>query len=829
MCAVHVGRFSTSSSALSCLLDNALMNCRFFVIIMVSLAISAEAEGSQRFVEHPEETKVIIGQTAVLRCRIENQEGLVTWAKNGFILGTARSLPDFARYSMIGSDELGEYHLQIRNVTIQDDAAYQCQATRLAAPTQVSLVARLAVLVPPSNAKLENIGSAITVSEGDERIVSCISEGGKPKPSVHWFIASNRNGMDVIRTWHYSEDTVMINEQMISTVRSQLKYVPKRTEDGHFLVCQVNHEALTTPLLTAVALTVLYAPKVTVSLNSSEPLTEGSSAVLFCQADAKPDQNLKYLWRQNSNVLHAANDPTLHIAELQYQHHRSVFTCEVSNSIGTDSPRLPKKDSTVLSVDSGQNVTLHCNIDANPPPMIKWFKIGSSEVIAEGMNFTINKATAQHQGTYMCEARISGYKPQKLTTVLYINGPPRVSLNPFKEAVEGSTVEMVCVVSGYPLPDKIRWFKGKHPVDFDNHHNRFEKSKILNKGDGVFNILKIINVHGTDFDDFNCTAYNKHGIGSAVIKLLPSDPMPLYVMIPGVIGGCVAILVLACALFIVNRKYLCHSKLSRQGSGENGDLTVKVEALDALGRPYQYQPDICDPNDQADAVFNKDYVSIPQDNPDFDSLPPPYPSYYQDNVTFSNGNLRGSAINLTPRSNKGGNMVHMTYLGDRTPSSVHTSPDNLNGTSYLRSISPQLNASSGSSLPPYSVEMGINSLRPYGVYNMDAGSYFPNGILSVPLETVLEVSTPITGDEHSDSTVNILRCPSQNSTRSSFEAKNNVKLLHHVMIHDRCSDLRKIALYVHTTLCLGLVEFCIILIEFKVWLKNFGQPISRFC
>ncbi|OUC40759.1 immunoglobulin domain protein [Trichinella nativa] len=726
--------FSTSSSALSCLLDNALMNCRFFVIIMVSLAISAEAEGSQRFVEHPEETKVIIGQTAVLRCRIENQEGLVTWAKNGFILGTARSLPDFARYSMIGSDELGEYHLQIRNVTIQDDATYQCQATRLAAPTQVSLVARLAVLVPPSNAKLENIGSAITVSEGDERIVSCISEGGKPKPSVHWFIASNRNGMDVIRTWHYSEDTVMINEQMISTVRSQLKYVPKRTEDGHFLVCQVNHEALTTPLLTAVALTVLYAPKVTVSLNSTEPLTEGSSAVLFCQADAKPDQNLKYLWRQNSNVLHAANDPTLHIAELQYQHHRSVFTCEVSNSIGTGegsyivsllySPRLPKKDSTVLSVDSGQNVTLHCNIDANPPPMIKWFKIGSSEVIAEGIN-----------------------------------------LNPFKEAVEGSTVEMVCVVSGYPLPDKIRWFKGKHPVDFDNHHNRFEKSKILNKGDGVFNILKIINVHGTDFDDFNCTAYNKHGIGSAVIKLLPSDPMPLYVMIPGVIGGCVAILVLACALFIVNRKYLCHSKLSRQGSGENGDLTVKVEALDALGRPYQYQPDICDPNDQADAVFNKDYVSIPQDNPDFDSLPPPYPSYYQDNVTFSNGNLRGSAINLTPRSNKGGNMVHMTYLGDRTPSSVHTSPDNLNGTSYLRSISPQLNASSGSSLPPYSVEMGINSLRPYGVYNMDAGSYFPNGILSVPLETVLEVSTPITGDEHSDSTVNILRCPSQNSTR----------------------------------------------------------------
>ncbi|XP_003369645.1 putative irregular chiasm C-roughest protein [Trichinella spiralis] len=249
--------FSTSSSASSCLLDNALMNCRFFVIIMVSLAISAEAEGSQRFVEHPEETKVIVGQTAVLRCRIENQEGLVTWAKNGFILGTARSLPDFARYSMIGSDELGEYHLQIRNVTIQDDATYQCQATRLAAPTQVSLVARLAVLVPPSNAKLENIGSAITVSEGDERIVSCISEGGKPKPSVHWFIASNRNGMDVIRAWHYSEDTVMINEQMISTVRSQLKYVPKRTEDGHFLVCQVNHEALTTPLLTAVALTVL--------------------------------------------------------------------------------------------------------------------------------------------------------------------------------------------------------------------------------------------------------------------------------------------------------------------------------------------------------------------------------------------------------------------------------------------------------------------------------------------------------------------------------------------------------------------------------------------
>jgi len=47
-----------------------------------------------------------------------------------------------------------------------------------------------------------------------------------------------------------------------------------------------------------------------------------------------------------------------------------------------------------------------------------------------------------------------------------------------------------------------------------------------------------------------------------------SDPIPLYVMIPGVIGGCVAILVLALALVIVNRKYLCRCGSKSSQSGE---------------------------------------------------------------------------------------------------------------------------------------------------------------------------------------------------------------------------------------------------------------------
>ena len=32
-----------------------------------------------------------------------------------------------SRYRMVGEEELGEWHLQINNISVEDDGRYQCQ------------------------------------------------------------------------------------------------------------------------------------------------------------------------------------------------------------------------------------------------------------------------------------------------------------------------------------------------------------------------------------------------------------------------------------------------------------------------------------------------------------------------------------------------------------------------------------------------------------------------------------------------------------------------------------------------------------------------------
>lgn len=69
----------------------------------------------------------IVGGRVILPCRVLNKKGILQWTKDDFGLGTRRKLVAFERYSMVGSDEEGDYSLQIYPVTLDDDAKYQCQ------------------------------------------------------------------------------------------------------------------------------------------------------------------------------------------------------------------------------------------------------------------------------------------------------------------------------------------------------------------------------------------------------------------------------------------------------------------------------------------------------------------------------------------------------------------------------------------------------------------------------------------------------------------------------------------------------------------------------
>lgn len=81
----------------------------------------------QYFAMEPQDQTAIVGSRVTLPCRVINKIGTLQWTKDDFGLGTHRNLSGFERYSMIGSDEEGDFSLDIYPVMLDDDAKYQCQ------------------------------------------------------------------------------------------------------------------------------------------------------------------------------------------------------------------------------------------------------------------------------------------------------------------------------------------------------------------------------------------------------------------------------------------------------------------------------------------------------------------------------------------------------------------------------------------------------------------------------------------------------------------------------------------------------------------------------
>lgn len=86
-------------------------------------------EKYQRFAMEPQDQTAIIGSRVTLPCRVIDKTGLIQWTKDDFGLGVHRNLSGFERYSMVGSDEEGDFSLDISPVMLDDDARYQCQVS----------------------------------------------------------------------------------------------------------------------------------------------------------------------------------------------------------------------------------------------------------------------------------------------------------------------------------------------------------------------------------------------------------------------------------------------------------------------------------------------------------------------------------------------------------------------------------------------------------------------------------------------------------------------------------------------------------------------------
>ncbi|RXN18709.1 nephrin isoform X1 [Labeo rohita] len=142
-------------------------NLRCAFLRITDLTNQGRVCGQQAFKTEPRNVTVRAGATSLLKCEVLRASGAVQWVKDGLLLGPQRSLPGYPRYSMTGDQQKGQYHLQIFNVSLEDDGPYECQVGRsVSSRAIVSRTAWLNVQIYPSIAQslLESLSFAFLPS-----------------------------------------------------------------------------------------------------------------------------------------------------------------------------------------------------------------------------------------------------------------------------------------------------------------------------------------------------------------------------------------------------------------------------------------------------------------------------------------------------------------------------------------------------------------------------------------------------------------------------------------------------------------------------------------
>ena len=311
---------------------------------LVILFLLTGSEAVQRFLSEPESVVVREGaEEVILSCVVSGKLGSLQWTRDDFGLGTSRRLSGFSRYSMTGREKDGEWHLRITNVTMEDDARFQCQvgATETVDPIRSEYAEVTVVSVPEP--PVITAGPSLVLREGRPGLVECVSRGGRPASSITWRL----NGE--ILTSEIDEKIEHIEGSKKTVTVSQLSLPSSRSMSGGVLECEAvsedeelvrrvmgEGEELMTRVNTS--LVVEYQPEVSIAANM-ETVQEGDLVKMTCSASASPEL-VEYQWHVGGQEVTEARGASELVLQADRRLHGQRVTCLARNRVGQSSADL---------------------------------------------------------------------------------------------------------------------------------------------------------------------------------------------------------------------------------------------------------------------------------------------------------------------------------------------------------------------------------------------------------------------------------------------------------------------------------------------------------
>ncbi|XP_037026673.1 irregular chiasm C-roughest protein isoform X1 [Bradysia coprophila] len=509
----------------------------------------------QRFAMEPQDQTAIVGSRVTLPCRVIGKNGWLQWTKDDFGLGTHRNLSGFERYSMVGSDEEGDYSLDIYPVMLDDDAKYQCQVGP--SPTGIpgirSRFATLTVLVPPEPPKIIQ-GDFLVTTEDREIELECVSVGGKPAAEITWI-----DGLGNVLTTGIDYMKEPLADSRRFTAKSILKLTPKKEHHNTTFLCQAQNTADRTYRSAKLKLEVKFAPKVTVSVQcNGNALTcgripEGADVTLSCHSDANPIE-VKRNWYINEELVSGDYTTEMVIHNVTRKYHDAIVKCEVHNVVGKseESETLDisygpafKTYPKSVEADIDTSVSLQCDVNGNPTPDILWIHEPSERIVGTSSNLTV-VVTHETAGAYKCKASVMGFAEISAEASIYLKGPPTITSPRQQFGIIGDNARIECVAFSVPKARHVSWtFNGR-----EINTNTDQDYSILEDPlpEGIKSTLIIRESQSKHFGRYNCTVVNDHGNFVLEIDLMAQKTYPSLMIIFGAMLS-IAVLMLFIMLF----------------------------------------------------------------------------------------------------------------------------------------------------------------------------------------------------------------------------------------------------------------------------------------
>ncbi|XP_060807924.1 nephrin [Amyelois transitella] len=476
-------------------------------IFNVLVCVSAAGFQQQYFRTMPKSLKVHEGAEAVLECAVGNLAGQVQWAKDGFALGFSSVIPGYPRYTMFGDRRHGVYNLRIVNVSLEDDAEYQCQV----GPAQMHKVIRanatLTVISPPKAVEITGHApnSKMEVKKDEEVTFECLVKEAKPAAKIVWYKGNVELKGDKVAHERVKEIEGPNGNPKSTryTTISSVRFVATSDDDYADFTCEARHDALQrdNPMRSTVQLSVLYPPGAPYieGYADGETVRRGQSLELVCRSrGGNPPAQL--IWYKNGEQIRMAYRTSGRMSEnvLSFKadasDNKARYTCEAKN-VMINYTLKAEIDLTVLFAPShvtisgptearvGDPVPLTCSTaPSNPAAEVKWLVSGKhhkettekTAISPEGgwittSNITVTVEPNRRAVTVVCHG-INAQLTENVVAshtinVLYPPSAPMITgYVPGSILAAGTVQKLSCISSGGNPLATLTWFKNDKKI-----------------------------------------------------------------------------------------------------------------------------------------------------------------------------------------------------------------------------------------------------------------------------------------------------------------------------------------------------------------------------